>query len=589
MNEQRYVSPAAPPYQPTSAQPTSVQPAPAVPPAAPVTPPPITQEQYEALIGRPKRLNLGKGDTAFAVIAVAVCILCAVFGLFGGMALGYTVTVAACLALLSAYLIKGGRLSALSVVCGLLALGLGAIFVCTTNGSVRFFATVVGFLLGLACFHSMAVEPAVGNRRTAGIAITAAATIGNVGIAVRSLFSGENGEKKAVGKALLGLACSLPIVAIVLPLLLSSDYAFKGMMDNLFSDAVGTIAKSVFGIGLAFPLVSYGLSLKHKRTFTLGESRFGGIEGVYILSFLSVISVIYLMYLFSQLAYFFSAFRGFLPEGDITVAQYARKGFFEMCVIAVINLMLVVAAMTLAKKKNGKVSHPIKAVCSFISLFTLIIIATAVSKMVLYIGSFGMTVLRLTTSAFMVFLAVVFLALIGRIYIRRINAVKTALITAGLILLVLGVGNVNTVCARYNYEAWQSGTLEEIDVAAMTELGDEGVPYLVKLADCTDVEVADAAREELRWLYQYDYFEPDYDDPPRTVKDLKKWELNTEFSRYSLPRDAAYDSLYDYFDRHPEISYVCWEEEEAEGEYVYDEYYEYDDVYVEEDTEYTYG
>jgi len=587
MNEQYYTSPAPNPYQPA---PNGAPPAPAVPPAAPVTPPPITQEQYEAIIGRPKRLNLTKGDTAFAIIAVAVCILCAVFGLFGGMALGYAATVVSATLLMGIYLTKGGRLSALAVVCGLLALGLGAVFVCTTNGSVRFFATVVGFLLGLCACHSIAVGPAVGNRRTAGIAITAAATIGNIGLAVRSLFSGENGEKKAIGKALLGLACSLPIVAIVLPLLLKSDYAFKGMMDNLFADAAGTIFKSIFGIGLAFPLVSYGLSLKHKRTFTLGESRFSGIEGVYILSFLSVISAVYLLYLFSQLAYFFSAFQGFLPKGDITVAQYARKGFFEMCVIAVINLALVVAAMSLAKKKNGKVGHPIKAVCSFISLFTLVIIATAISKMVLYIGSFGMTVLRLTTSAFMVFLAVVFLALMGRIYIRRVNAVKTALITAAIILLTLGVCNVNAVCARYNYEAWQNGTLEEIDVAAMTELGDEGIPYLVKLADCDDVEVADNAREELKWIYKYNYFEPDYENAPRTVEELKKWELNTEFSRYSLPRAAAYNSLYDYYGRHPEMSYLCWEDPETtEDEYQYDGYEEYseDYSYTEEETDYT--
>ena len=584
MNEQYYSSPAPNPYQPA---PNGAPPAPAVP----VTPPPITQEQYEAIIGRPKRLNLTKGDTAFAIIAVAVGILCAVFGLFGGMALGYAATVVSATLLMGIYLTKGGRLSALAVVCGLLALGLGAVFVCTTNGSVRFFATVVGFLLGLCACHSIAVGPAVGNRHTAGIAITAAATIGNIGLAVRSLFSGENGEKKAIGKALLGLACSLPIVAIVLPLLLESDYAFKGMMDNLFADAAGTIFKSIFGIGLAFPLISYGLSLKHKRTFTLGESRFGGIEGVYILSFLSVISVVYLLYLFSQLAYFFSAFQGFLPEGDITVAQYARKGFFEMCVIAVINLALVIAAMCLAKKKDGKVGHPIKAVCSFISLFTLVIIATAISKMVLYIGSFGMTVLRLTTSAFMVFLAVVFLALIGRIYIRRINAVKTALITAAVILLALGVCNVNAVCARYNYEAWQNGTLEEIDVDAMNDLGDEGIPYLVKLADCTNVDVADSARHYLKEAYLWDYFEDTYDLVLPTVKELKSYENNPEFSHYSIPRQQAYDNLYAYLDQHPEMIYECWPKEDED--YVYEEepseddsdvYY---DSYTEEETDYT--
>lgn len=582
MNEQKYVSPAPSPYNPAQD--------PSAPPTPPVTPhpaaTPITQEQYEALMGKPKnQFPLGKGDTAFAVCGVIVCVFAMVCGLFGGMALGYAATVVAMMALLGIYLGRGGQLTPLTAVSGLLAVSLSAVFVTTTNGSVRFFATVVGFLLALCCFHTLTVGKTAGNRQTAGIFITAAATMGNIGTGVKSLFSGENGEKKSIGKVLIGLACALPLLAVILPLLISSDYAFKGLMDTLFDNVAGTIAKTLLGVGLTFPLIGYAFSLKHRRVYSLGESRFGGIEGVYILSFLSVISVIYLLYLFSQLAYFFSAFRGFLPEGDITVAQYARKGFFEMCVIAVINLTLVVAAMLLAKKKDGKVSHPIKAICSFISAFTLIIIATALSKMVLYIGSFGMTVLRLTTSAFMVFLAVVFLALILRIYVHRINVIKTALLTAGVILLTLGVCNVNTVCARYNYEAWKNGNLEEIDVAAMYELGDEGIPYVVKLAECDDQEIAYEAEMRLADAFVWDYFEYTGDLVTPELKDVKAMEENTGFSYYSIPRARAYRCLYGYFEDHPQFVLNTWPEEE---EYDYDEDYSEDDYdsYTEEDTVY---
>ena len=290
------------------------------------------------------------------------------------------------------------------------------------------------------------------------------------------------------------------------------------------------------------------------------------------------------------MAYFLSAFQGFLPEGDITVAQYARKGFFEMCVIAVINLMLVVAAMSLAKKKEGKVGHPIKAVCSFISLFTLVIIATAISKMVLYIGSFGMTILRVTTSAFMVFLAVVFLALMLRIYIRSVNVVKTALLTAAVILLALGVCNVNALCARYNYEAWKNGTLEEIDVGAMYELGDEGVPYLVLLADCDVQEVAYDAEWDLKQICLWDYFEDAYDLEEPTIKELKALEERSGISHYSLPRQQAYDALYGYLDTHPEFVRETWSPQEDVVEEDYEEEYnesDFYDSYTEEETDYT--
>ena len=547
MNEQRYTSPAMGPQQPQMNPPY-----PAPHPPQPPQGTPISPQQYAAIMGEPKTplLELTRRDTAFAVAAVAVSVFASVFGLFGGMALGYTLTVAAMLILLVIYFAKGGRLSVLTAVSGALALSLGAVFLCTSNGSVRFFALVVGFLLTLVCCHGIAVGPTAGNRQTAGIFYNAAASLGGIGISVKSLFSDKNGDKKAIGKALIGLLCSLPVLMVILPLLLSSDDAFRGMMNSLFSDAVGTILKTAFGLGLAFPLIGYGFSLRHRSAKTLGESKFGGIENVYVISFLSTISLCYLLYLFSQLAYFFSAFRGFLPEGDITVAQYARKGFFEMCAIAVINLLIVFAALLLSKKKDGKVCHGTKALATFIALFTLVIIATAVSKMVLYIGSFGMTVLRLTTSAFMVFLAVVFLAVILRIYLRRVNLIKTALLTAGVILVVLGVVNVNAVCARYNYEAYRNGTLKEIDVVAMYDLGDEGVPYLTRLVADTDPTVAQQALVCLAHDYWYNYFEFRSDDN-FMVKDLKEKQQYSGFSHYSLPRAAAYEAMYEFADENP--------------------------------------
>ncbi len=524
---------------------------------------PVTQPEeqtpYAASIRFEKALfPLGKGDIAFALCAVAVCVFTCICGLFGGMALGYLLSVVAFLVLFWCYFAKSGRVTPLSVVAALLVLGMGAVFLCTTNGSVRFFAGVLGFLLGLLGFDSLVRGKTIGNRQTLGGFYAAASSLDNLDIAVKSLFSNENGDKKAVGKVLIGLLCSLPVLAVVVPLLMSSDYAFRGLMDNLFSDALSTILKVAFGVMLAVPVTAYGFSLKYRRTATLKESRFTGIESVYLVSFLSVISLCYLLYLFSQLAYFFSAFRGFLPQGDITVSQYARKGFFEMCTIAVINLVLVLGTFLLAKKKEGKVSGAVKAVTTFIAGFTLVIIATAISKMVLYIDSFGMTVLRLTTSAFMVFLTVVFISVVLRIYLRRVNVVKTALFTAGLVVLVLGVGNVEAICARYNYEAYMHCQLETVDVQAMYELGDEGLPYVAKLTYCVDEAVSTPAKECLAEAYLYDYFEDMQTAEGITVEALRAREKNRGFTRFSLPRQAAYDTLYRYVQECPGFDQWCW-------------------------------
>ena len=89
---------------------------------------------------------LDKKDTAFAVCAVAVSIFGAVFGICGGFALGYCLSTVFMVVLFVAYFAKGKKLRVWPVLCGLLSLANSAVFVCTSNGSVRFFGVIISFL-----------------------------------------------------------------------------------------------------------------------------------------------------------------------------------------------------------------------------------------------------------------------------------------------------------------------------------------------------------------------------------------------------------------------------------------------------------
>ncbi|MBR2937455.1 MAG: DUF4173 domain-containing protein [Oscillospiraceae bacterium] len=522
---------------------------------------PSTQTQWPAPYAPKPLFELSKRDITFAICGAVISIFLSVLGVFGGFALGYAATAVCMLCLFAVYFAKGGKVCAFGIVCGILALANAAVFLCTSNGSVRFFGVVVSFLLSLVCLDGFINGKSIGNRGTAYLFFRAASTVEHIDITVKSLFSDRNGNRKIIGKVLVGLLCAVPVLIVVVPLLLNSDDAFRGMMDRMFKDTGKTIFKTIVGIMMSVFVASYGFSLKTGRTAKEKEGKFAGLENAYIISFLSTISVCYMLYLFSQLAYFFSAFKGFLPNGEITYAQYARKGFFEMCVIAVINLALVFIAMLLAKKQNGKPCHGIKVLATFIGMFTLVIIATAISKMVLYIGEYGMTVKRVTTSTFMVFLAVVFISVILRVYLLKINVVKTALITAGCVVLILGAVNVNRVCAEYNYKSYCDGRLDTVDIEALYDLGYEGVAYIVKLTDDKHQPTAKEAKRYLAGAYLRDYFDDMRADgdwrESFTVEDLQKREKNKEFYRFSLPKDKAYDALYTYLEEHPDFDSRC--------------------------------
>ncbi len=511
---------------------------------------------------RPSRpmFELEKKDNIFAISAIVLSVLLSVFGIFGGFALGYSISIIMFILAFALYLIKCNRVRLFPLLCLVLALGNAVILITTTNGSVKFFGVIISFILFLVGTFGLTQDETIGNRATMGIFYSALSTIGNIGVSVKSLLSGSDGQKKSIGKAMLGVLCAVPVLVIVVPLLLKSDDAFSGMMNSIFNNSGNgflTVFKSLFGLLISLFVIAYGFSLKTGRFLTTKQTKQIGIDNVFMVSFLSAIATCYLLYLFSQLAYFFSAFNGFLPNQEITYSQYARKGFFEMCIIAVINLGVVFLSILLAKKQNGKVSIGIRTVATFIAVFTLVIIATAISKMVLYINSYGMTVLRLTTSAFMLFLAILFLSVILRIYLNNINIVKTAFVVAGIIVILLGGLNVNHICARYNYEAYKDNRLNSIDVEAMYNLGDEGIPYLVKLAGSKNKVIAKDAQHYLAKAYVEDYFEDMYFAEGFDTQALREHQKYKNFSYFSLPRSRAYNTLYSFLEKNPKFDQKC--------------------------------
>ena len=217
-------------------------------------------------------------------------------------------------------------------------------------------------------------------------------------------------------------------------------------------------------------------------------------------TFLSVICVVYVIYLVSQLAYFFNAFAGLLPK-DFTVAQYARRGFFEMSVVCLINLFLLMVALLGAQKKNGKEPGFIRALALFLCIFSLVLIATAMSKIGLYIHSFGMTYLRIITSVFMIFLCVVFVTMGLWIFIRKLPYMKVAVITAVILVILVGFADPARVVAGYNVNAYLTGKLDAIDMDELYMLGSDAVvPYAWELTGDPDTEVSEAA-----WEILYDH------------------------------------------------------------------------------------
>lgn len=500
------------------------------------------------------KFNINTKDIVFAIIFVFCSVLLSAFGIFGGLRAGFTVSTLLTLSAVTIYFkTKENKPDTYSVLCGLLSLGLAVNFSITSNSSVRFWSFFLLNLLLLIWFTSLTHKKSstgdLGIIKEIFLPIFCLA-LPNLPNAISSLVSGR--KDKTLGKIFLGIITAVPFLFVIIPLLMSSDEAFSGMISLAFRNIILLIFKLLLGIIIGIFLIAYCFSLKKKELTEIKIINFKGLESVPIISFLSVLSICYLSYLFSQLAYFFSAFSGFLPQNyTFSFSTYARRGFFEMSGIAAINFIIIFTVLLISVKKNGKINLFSRILCTFIGIFTLLIITTALSKMFLYIKHFGMTELRITTSVFMIFLAVVFIALMIRLYVPLVKVIKTGFIAASISLIILGAVNVNSVVAQYNYNAYKNGALKEIDISTIYELGDEGIPYLAKLVNDKNETVSHLAKLNLSYSVE-DYYETEYIPELNSFKVGEKKYNNID--EFSFARNCAYKILDNIIEKYPQIA-----------------------------------
>lgn len=352
-------------------------------------------------------------------------------------------------------------------------------------------------------------------------------------------FSGYKRGKKvwiSILFALIGLIFAL-LLGIAAVAILSFDEHFASFFKSFRFDA-DRLTEIGFKLFAAIPLgaLMYGIyassearknpAVASEQTVERLSAKLKFLPAVIAAIPVLVLLVIYGVFFFFQWPYYMSAFSHVLPEA-YNASEYARKGFFELCTIAGINAALVLVLNGFVKRKGTFSEIVRKVLVVLLSLATLALIATALSKMVLYIERFDLTLLRLWPTFFLIFLAVAFLAVILSTFVRRVK-VLPILMTLGLLFaLAFPFCNVNRLVAKYNVDAYlrstQTGVVKDIDIFYLESLGEAAVPELVRLYEDerTGPSVKANALHRLErmtlgiWYDQHDYNTSDDDDGAR--------------------------------------------------------------------------
>lgn len=578
-------------------------------------------QQPENMVQRPK-INIepmSKKDTVFTFIFFAWAFVFVDFSVAHGFNLGFTISFFLLFAIVTAYLAKKDvKASAFSYICGALSLA-GAVTLAVFR-DVFMNCIMVFLITALFTVYTSGISGTFRNKEGSFkmlldlISSAAIAPFTNITKIGGSMGKSVLGQKRLLN-IVIGIGVSLPVLLVVIPLLVSSDAAFEGLIETIAKN-IGTYLLEAF-IALVLTPYIFSYMFSKKRNFKTGSEIYNRdyssirfLQNTISVTVLSVVSVTYIVYLVSQLAYFFSAFSGILPEGyEYSASSYARRGFFEMFAICVINILLLLAANLFTKRNGGnKQSAAIKALATFISLFSVVLIITAMSKMKLYIDVYGLTKYRLLTSVFMVMLLIVILFFAVHIYFPKVNYMQPIIIICSVIFIGISFMDIDAFIAKYDVNAYQNGEIESIDVDYLSELSSSAVPYIIQLTECDDAKIAENAKEILSRKINYEYFDMliineddmkmEYDASydfrdyntvtDNACKDVEKFynSLSEEEKQYYYDSYIEYNSDYDYdYDYDYDSDDYDYDDSDYNSEYYdefseysYDENYEYDDA-----------
>lgn len=363
-------------------------------------------------------------------------------------------------------------------------------------------------------------------------------------VAAFSVFKGKKRAKNFL-YAVIGLLIAVPLTITVVYLLARSDVYFSSAVANIINIFPRFSFLYVVELFFAVPISMYlfgALNSVENQTKIYSENSpsYRIMPPVVAYFAVSPICVAYLVYTIIQIKNIAG-----IAENTLNYSEFARKGFFELCAISIINLCVIMIMQMFVKRlENDKMSVVTSVYTIMISVFTLGIIATALAKMFLYVGEFGMTLLRVYTSWFMILLALIFITLII-FRIREFPLWKALFFEFTIMFSVLCFGNFEGNIAAYNISAFRAGNIEKLDVSEFYELGYAAVRPASTL---TSEELGVQYFELEKWFHSID----------------ENDSFENKFAYFSIPRAQAMNFISRNFEEPDDLRFAVSIDDSAE-------------------------
>ena len=372
---------------------------------------------------------------------------------------------------------------------------------------------------------------------------------------IAGVFTGkEKSEKKSKSsiKIAIGAAISLPVVLILIMIFAFADQMFAKWVSDLIkvlnlnpfritADILFTIVTMLY----VMPLIVSLRSGFHKQYIHKESRRF--FDPIIISTVLFASSVVYLVFVAVQFTYLFAGI-GSLPE-ELTLAEYSRRGFFELVFVIVVTT-IVMGTVCMLTKNNSHDRLPVyvKIAMLIITASNVVIIVSAARRLLIYINAYTLTVARFNAAALITLMAVVDIVVALRIIFDRL---KVSAVIGSIVAMTAAaycIFNVDGFVAKYNVDKYLDNPSKyEIDIDYMAEdLSSAAVPQLERLMNKapkeTDKNHAKLAIANI--AYRCDLFESDN-------RHIFRWTLDRQRAVDIIDNNQITEEMADeYFDKY---------------------------------------
>jgi len=372
----------------------------------------------------------------------------------------------------------------------LTALPFAAGFVWRDSGILKFLNTVaILTVLALLTMRAQSIQLRIAGliKYVWGAAFTALNIIAGV---LSLLFINSKWNEishEGWGKSALpvgrGILIAFPIVMVFGGLLIAADAVFEGFVKKIIDINIQEILKHLFFTGLGAWIaggILHGIFFSKEERLPENPPSNSLVIGIPETAIaLGLLNLLFLSFVFVQFRYFFGGADLVAITPGLTYAEYARRGFFELVTVAGLVLPLLLGWHWLLPKENRKSEKIFRVLAGVMILLLFVIMLSALKRMRLYQSEYGLTELRLYTTVFMAWLAVVFVWF-GLTVLRGLRERFTfgAVITGFVAIFTLQSINPDDLIVRTNTELAQSGKSFDVDYAAT--LSDDALPAIVE-------------------------------------------------------------------------------------------------------------